>query len=132
MARGGWTDFFIEIFAWWRGNTWGTRLWTRLHGRQVGTDATGNRYFEGKDGRRIVLYNGYAEATSIPPGWHGWMHRRTDVVPTEESYRPREWELPHQPNLTGTAGAYRPDGSLLGVGRRGRRSPGDYEAWSPE
>ena len=131
MARGGWTDFLIEIFAWWRGNTWGTRLWTRLYGVSVGTDAEGNRYFHGKDGRRVVVYNGPAEASRIPPGWHGWMHHRTDEVPTEDSYKPRAWELPHQPNLTGTAGAYRPDGSLLAKGERPKVT-GDYEAWSPE
>jgi NADH:ubiquinone oxidoreductase subunit len=131
MARGGWKDFLIEIFAWWRGNTWGTRLWTRLHGKHVGTDAEGNSYFLGNDGRRVVIYNGPAEASRIPPGWHGWMHYRTDVIPTEDSYKPREWERPHQPNLTGTAGAYRPDGSILGKGERPRVT-GDYDAWSPE
>jgi NADH:ubiquinone oxidoreductase subunit len=131
MARGGWTDFLIEIFAWWRGNTWGTRLWTRLRGTEVGQDEAGNRYFLGKDGRRMVIYNGPAEASAIPPGWHGWMHRRTDEIPTRDSYKPRTWEKPHQQNLTGTAGAYRPDGSLLAKGERPRVT-GDYEAWSPE
>ena len=131
MARGGWTDFLIEIFAWWRGNTWGTRLWTRLRGTEVGSDAEGNRYFQGTDGRRVVVYNGPAEASRIPPGWHGWMHHRTDEVPTADSYKPREWEKPHQANLTGTAAAYRPDGSLLAKGERPKVT-GDYEAWSPE
>lgn len=131
MARGGWKDFLIEIFAWWRGNTWGTRLWTRLHGDVVGTDAAGNTYFRSKDDRRMVVYNGPAEASRIPPGWHGWMHHRTDVVPTEDNYRPHEWELAHQPNLTGTSQAYRPDGSLLAKGERPRVT-GDYDAWSPE
>ena len=32
--------------------------------------------------RRWVLYNGEAEASRIPPAWHGWMHHRTDVPPT--------------------------------------------------
>ena len=59
------------------------------------------------------------------------MHHRTDEVPTEDSYKPRAWELPHQPNLTGTAGAYRPDGSLLAKGERPKVT-GDYEAWSLE
>ena len=131
MARGGWTDFFIEIFAWWRGNTWGTRLWTRLHGTAVGTDEAGNQYFQSKDDRRVVIYNGPADASTIPPGWHGWMHHRTDDLPTDETYVARDWELPHQRNLTGTALAYRPDGSLLATGTRPKVT-GDYEAWSPE
>jgi NADH:ubiquinone oxidoreductase subunit len=125
-------QFLAEIFVWWSGQTWGTRLFTRLHGVYVGTDEAGNRYFKERTGkRRWVLYNGYAEASAIPPGWHGWMHHRVDVAPSEESYNPRVWEKPHQSNLTGTALAYRPDGSLLNKGERPRVT-GDYEAWSPE
>ena len=48
MANGGFKDFLIEIFAWWRGNTWGTRLWTATRGNFVGSDENGNRYFLGK------------------------------------------------------------------------------------
>ena len=125
-------DFLLEIFAWWRGNTWGLRWYLLLHGTAVGQDEFGNRYFKSKTGdRRMVVYNGPAEASAIPPGWHGWMHHRTDVPPSEESYRPRQWELPHIPNFTGTALAYRPEGSLLKSGERPKVT-GDYEAWSPE
>ena len=59
------------------------------------------------------------------------MHYRTDVPPTEEAYTPRPWQKPHEPNLTGTALAYRPDGSLLNKGER-KRVSADYDAWSPE
>ena len=141
MERGGWKDFLIEIFAWWRGNTWGTRFWIARHGEYVGSDETGNRYYRARKGekpgpngheRRMVVYaGGVAEASAIPPGWHGWMHYRTDVPPTEETYTPRTWQKPHQPNLTGTSLAYRPDGSLLNKGERPRVT-GDYDAWSPE
>jgi NADH:ubiquinone oxidoreductase subunit len=131
MPRSGWKDFFLEILAWWRGNTWGTRLWARLYGKEVGSDEAGNVYFLGRDGRRMVIYNGTAEATKIPPGWHAWMHRRTDDIPAAEEYRARSWEKPHVPNMTGTARAYRPDGSLLSKGERPRVT-GDYDAWSPE
>jgi NADH:ubiquinone oxidoreductase subunit len=132
-------DFLLEIFAWWRGNTWGTRLWTALNGVYVGSDEAGNRYYRSKKPtgpngreRRMVIYaGGYAEASAIPPGWHGWMHYRTDVAPSDEKYTAREWEKPHVANLTGTAFAYRPDGSLLNKGERPRVT-GDYDAWSPE
>ena len=135
-----WKDFLLEIFAWWRGNTWGTRLWTSLHGEYVGSDDAGNRYFRSKKGskpgpngyeRRMVIYNGPAESTAIPPGWYGWMHYRTDLLPSEDTYVAKSWEKPHQPNLTGTPLAYRPDGSLLNKGERPRVA-GDYDAWSPE
>ena len=41
------------------------------------------------------------------------------------------WQQEHQPNLTGTAAAYRPPGHELEGGRRARAT-GDYEAWTPE
>jgi NADH:ubiquinone oxidoreductase subunit len=139
MAKSGFKDFLIEIFAWWRGNTWGTRLWAATKGRLVGEDQFGNQYYLGKSNsgphgvpRRMVIYaGGYADPTSIPPGWYGWMHYRTDVLPTDEGYKPRDWEKAHEKNLTGTALAYRPDGSLLNKGERPRVT-GDYDAWSPE
>jgi NADH:ubiquinone oxidoreductase subunit len=139
MAYGGFKDFLIEIFAWWRGNTWGTRLWVATQGVFVGADEFGNRYYRSKKPngphgmeRRMVLFNvGYADPTTIPPGWYGWMHYRTNQVPTEGSYSPLPWEKPHEPNHTGTVLAYRPDGSLINKGERPRVT-GDYDAWSPE
>ena len=59
------------------------------------------------------------------------MHYRTNELPSESGYTPRPWQKPHQPNYTGTALAYRPDGSLLNTGERPRVT-GDYDAWSPE
>ena len=132
-------DCLLEIFTWWRGNTWGTRLWIAMNGVFVGEDEFGNKYYRSKKPtgpngreRRMVTYaGGSAEASTIPPGWHGWMHYRTDLAPTDQTYAARVWEKPHQPNLTGTAHAYRPDGSLLAKGERPRVT-GDYDAWSPE
>lgn len=125
-------QLLAELFIWWHKQTLGVRLWTIFQGKLVGTDEFGNRYFKSKKGdRRKVLFNGPADASTIPPGWHGWMHHRTDTLPTEESYAARPWEAPHQRNLTGTAAAYRPDGSILNAGKRPQVT-GDYEAWSPE
>ena len=129
-------QLFLQIFTWWNGATLGTRLWTWRAGELVGEDEYGNRYYRGKrtgpDGqeRRWVIYNGEAEASRIPPGWHGWMHKRTDVPPTDDNYKPRDWEKPHIPNLTGTAGAYRPRGSILTPEKR-QEVTGDYEPWTP-
>ncbi len=136
-----WKDFLLEILTWWRGNTWGTRLWIARHGEFVGADESGNRYFRSRKGekvgpngyeRRMVIYaGGAAEPSTIPPGWHGWMHYRSHLPPTEETYTAKSWQKPHEANLTGTAGAYRPSGSLLASGERPRVSS-DYDAWSPE
>jgi NADH:ubiquinone oxidoreductase subunit len=128
-------DFLIQFFTWWNGQTLGTRFHTWRKGERVGEDEFGNVYYQGgKDAegrtRRWVIYNGYAEASSIPPGWHGWMHHRTDTPPSQEDYQPREWQKPHKPNYTGTGRAYRPHGSMLTPENRPVVT-GDYDAWTP-
>lgn len=133
-------QFLLLFFTWWKGNTFGTWLHTRRHGEFVGEDEFGNRYYRTRGGaidpilgvqRRWVIFAGDADATAIPPGWHGWMHGRVDVPPSEEKgYRPWPWQKPHRPNPTGTAAAYRPQGSILAGGRRAGGA--DYQAWQPE
>ncbi|MFN8830291.1 MAG: NADH:ubiquinone oxidoreductase subunit NDUFA12 [Labrys sp. (in: a-proteobacteria)] len=132
-------DFLLQFFTWWNGQTLGTRFHTWRHGERVGEDAFGNVYYRTKGGakdpvlgfeRRWVIYNGVAEASTIPPGWWGWMHHREDKPPTESAYTPRSFEKPHRPNMTGTSAAYRPSGSTLASGKR-PAATGDYTAWSP-
>ncbi len=114
--------------------TIGTRLFTWLKGREVGADEAGNLYYEERrvrDGarpRRWVIYSGEPEASKVPAEWHGWLHYTT-LEPIPLAAR-RPWQLPHQPNLTGTAESYRPPGHDY---RGGNRAPGtgDYEAWTP-
>ena len=124
-------NFLLQVFTWWNGQTLGTRFWTWWAGEFVGEDEYGNRYYRQKNGRRRwVIYNGEAEPTRIPASWHGWMHHRIDIPPTEDGYKPREWEKPHIPNLTGTPAAYRPRGSILTPEKR-QEVTGDYEPWQP-
>ena len=127
--------YLLQFFTWWNGQTLGTRLWTWRHGERVGEDEQGNVYYRGgvdSEGRerRWVIYNGLSEASRIPPGWHGWMHHRTDTPPVDENYKPREWQKPHQPNLTGSPLAYRPPGAMVGQAHRPQVT-GDYDAWTP-
>jgi NADH:ubiquinone oxidoreductase subunit len=132
-------QFLLKLFTWWNGQTFGTQLWTWRFGELVGEDEQGNRYFRTRGGkidpslgfeRRWVIYNGYAEASRVPPSWHGWLHHTVDLPPTEEAYEPHEWEKPHLPNMTGTPLAYRPPGSTLASGRR-PKATGDYQPWTP-
>ena len=129
-----------RVFTWWNGQTVNTAFFTMRHGERVGSDEYGNVYYRALGGkidpalgfqRRWVIYNGYSEASMVPNGWYGWLHHTTDIAPTEETYVPKEWQLPHRPNMTGTPQAWRPPGSTL---RANARPPatGDYEAWSPE
>ncbi len=130
-------DFLLHYATWWNGGNLNTRFYTWRFGQLVGHDEFGNAYYR-KPGidpalgfeRRWVIYNGVSEASMTPPGWNGWLHHTVDTPPTEEDYKPREWELPHIGNPTGTPNAIRPKGSTLGLNRR-QASTGDYEAWTP-
>ena len=124
-------NFLIEFFTWWNGQTMGTRFFTWRKGEFVGEDEFGNKYYRERGGkRRWVTYAGLADASLIPPGWHGWMHHRVDTPPVDETYHAKSWQKPHEPNHTGTALAYRPDGSILTPENRPQVS-GDYKAWTP-
>ena len=119
-----------EIFTWWNGSTIGTRLWTSRFGEKVGEDEGGNVYYQTAGGaRRWVVYNGDVEASRVSPDWHGWLHHTWDEPPTEKPMTHKTWEKPHLPNLTGTARAYAPAGSIRRAEPEERR---DYEAWSPD
>ncbi len=125
-------SILTELFTWWNRQTLGTRLLTARKGVLVGEDDAGNRYYRERNGsRRWVIYAAVAEASHVPPEWHGWLHHIVDTPPNEESYTPRAWQKPHKPNMTGTPAAYRPSGSTLTAETR-PKATGDYDAWSPE
>jgi NADH:ubiquinone oxidoreductase subunit len=130
-----------EIFSWWGGNTWGTRVTIWRQGRRVGEDDLGNTYYEQRKGvgpagplgrqRRWVVYKDLAEPSKVPPEWHAWLHYTVDSPPTAEAYRPKPWQRAHVPNMTGTREAYRPSGSILRSGER-PKATGDYKPWQPQ
>ncbi|MEM9495529.1 MAG: NADH:ubiquinone oxidoreductase subunit NDUFA12 [Pseudomonadota bacterium] len=128
-----------RLFIWWNSATFGTSftLWRR-GARKVGEDEQGNRYFEeakasGSDGqkRRWVVYHGVAEASRVPPDWHGWLHHTFEEPPTVAPLPRRDFEKDHLPNMTGTPLAYHPKGSLSHADGPGRVEK-DYDAWSPD
>lgn len=133
--------FFSKLFTWWDGATIGTAVFSALNGEQVGTDASGNKYFRArkkgtaKDSggreKRWVIYNGANDASRVPAEWHGWLHGSFDALPESHLPPPRIWETDYTPNPTGTSAAYRPQGALERGGRRARAS-GDYESWTPD
>lgn len=131
----------LLLLTWWQGQTFGTWFHTRYYGELVGRDDYGNTYYRTRGGKihpimgyesRWVVFEGEADASKIPPGWNGWMHHRTDVPPSDEpDYEPWPWQKPHIANMTGTAAAHRPQGSILG-GTKRAAAAGDYVAWKPE
>jgi NADH:ubiquinone oxidoreductase subunit len=136
------TNYLSLLFSWWGNVTIGTKFHTWRHGTYVGKDDFGNKYYKQdvrnnhsysgsrKGERRWVVYANPAEASAIPAGWHGWMHHRTDLPPTKDEYVNYPWAREHKQNMTGTAEAYHPQGSLLTPKSRPQVS-GDYEAWTP-
>lgn len=120
----------LSLLTWWHGETIGTWLFTRRKGVKVGEDDQGNTFYRNQDdSRRWVIFNGEPEASRISPDWHGWLHHTFDDNPADRPLAHKAWEKPHQDNLTGTALAYAPAGSLRHAAPAERR---DYEAWQPE
>ena len=120
----------LRSVTWWNGQTLGTQFYTWRKGERVGEDTQGNIFYQTRDRkRRWVIFNGEAEASRVDPNWHGWLHHTFKEPPTESPLPKKAWEKPHHENLTGTALAYAPAGSLRRPVPEERR---DYEAWSPE
>lgn len=122
--------FLLRFLTWWNYSTLNTAFFTWRHGVKVGEDEQGNVFYRSRDGKkRWVIYEGESEASRISPDWHGWLHHTWDEPPTDKPLMRKDWEKPHQENLTGTMLAYTPQGSLQRATPKARR---DYEAWSPE
>ena len=123
-------SLILRLITWWNSQTLGTQLFTWRNGVKVGEDEAGNAFYQTRDGkRRWVIYNGEAEASRVSPDWHGWLHFTWNEPPTKAALKRKPWEKPHQENLTGTAAAYAPPGSIRRAAPADRR---DYEAWQPE
>ncbi len=123
--------FLVRMLTWWHSQTLGTQIFTwRRGGTAVGEDAEGNLFYQTPDGkRRWVIYKGAIEATKISPDWHGWLHFTWDEPPSRAPVVHKVWEKVHQENMTGTALAYAPAGSIR---REVPVARSDYEAWTPE
>lgn len=120
----------LRAVTWWNGQTLNTQFFTWRRGIEVGKDRQGNVFYRNADdSKRWVIFNGEIEASRIDPEWHGWLHRTWQDAPTTKPLARKTWEKPHQENLTGSALAYVPAGSIRRPDPVERR---DYEAWSPE
>ena len=126
----GLKDTLLRAVTWWNGQTLNTQLYTWRKGVRVGEDDAGNIYYRSSDDKkRWVIFNGEAEASRVNPDWHGWLHHTWAEPPNKAPLEHKPWQTPHQKNLTGTADAYLPAGSVRRAAPVERQ---DYEAWSPE
>jgi NADH:ubiquinone oxidoreductase subunit len=78
-----------------------------------------------------VIYDGANDSSRVPPGWNAWLRGTIDDSPSKSLPESRSWAKAPEPNLTGTAQAYRPSGSMNGLDVRAAAT-GDYEAWKPD
>jgi NADH:ubiquinone oxidoreductase subunit len=115
-----------KIFTWWNQDTIGTRLKTVLYGKFVGTDSFGNKYYEGKDKKRWVIYSGEIDATKIPVEWYSWIHSMPNRIEKKHNLKKYEWQKPHQSNTTGTEKAYYPNKNNVNAINK------KYKSWKSE
>ncbi|WP_397541905.1 NADH:ubiquinone oxidoreductase subunit NDUFA12 [Roseovarius salis] len=126
----GLINTLLRAVTWWHGATLNTLFYTWRKGVRVGEDEQGNVFYRTHDDKkRWVIFNGEAEASRVSPDWHGWLHYTFKEPPTDQPLRHKPWERPHEENLTGTALAYAPAGSIRRADPVERH---DYEAWTPE
>lgn len=122
-------SFFGQLFVWWKGQTFGTRMTTLFFGKRVGEDAAGNVYYRHRqrESNRWVIYNGIVDASKVPPDWHAWLHNMTRAIPRDDREGDLDWFKTHRANLTGTEQSYlRPAVSMLKA-----KGLVEYEPWQP-
>ena len=124
---------FANAFTWWNGASWGTTLFSRRNGEEVGRDDAGNIYFKHRKdpARRWVMYHGGNDSSQVPPGWNAWLRGTIAGLPDQSLPPRRSFEQPSQINLTGSDQAWRPAGSIRAGGKRAAAT-GDYSAWTPD
>ncbi|KAK9896061.1 NDUFA12-domain-containing protein [Cystobasidium minutum MCA 4210] len=101
----GWKQFHRQLLA----------MCEPKPGRLVGTDYSGNRYYENnreQQGRnRWVDYAQYDfNGSQVPPEWHAWLnHVRLDPPHLDPIVQRSEqaWKAGHHENLTGTRAAFK-------------------------
>ena len=116
--------------------SFGTFIYTWLHGNIVGEDENNNKYycnsknFDTFDAKRWVIFDGEIESTKIPPHWHAWLHKTVEKPPLnyKHSYT---WQKNHEQNMTGTENAYYPDSHPLSKSYNKKVSKNEYETWKP-
>ena len=113
---------FKEIFTWWNHQTLGTRLTVFFFGKFVGSDVSGNKYYETKKGKRLIVYNGEVDASKIPNEWYSWIHFTKNKIENSHNIKKYKWQKPHQSNQTGSENSYHPNKDNNEIDRK-------YKSW---
>ena len=111
-------------------------LFTALKGTHIGTDNSGNKYYKcvprkgAKLERRWVMYVDKADASLVPPEWHGWLQHQTDIIPGKTNKYRQSWQKPHKPNLSGIEQTYFPSKDTQQE-KEIVSASGNYVSWQP-
>ena len=89
---------FKIIFTWWNKQTFGTFLKTLLFGKYVGSDESGNKYYQSKKNERWVVYANNIEASKITTDWYLWIHHTIDKIPDNKDNK-YSWQKKHQEGI---------------------------------
>ena len=119
-------DFFKQIFIWWHRQTIGTFIYTLFLGKLVGVDEFGNKYYSNSKDKRWVIYKSSVESSKNPPEWHLCINFMANKKPTTDNIKKYDWQKKHEENLTGTASAHKPEGSLSADVKKNNKK---YETW---
>jgi NADH:ubiquinone oxidoreductase subunit len=115
-----------------------TWIYTVFNGELVGLDEFQNTYYRSKKKklkkreRRWVVYNGIADASSVPAEWHAWLHYTVDEPLTEAAAQSYSWQKSHSINKTGTSEAYLPSKKNLNDVTGVQKISKSYEPWTPK
>ena len=120
-------NFLKQIFTWWHKQTLGTFIYTLFTGKLIGRDQFGNKYYSNSKRRRWVIYKDNIESSKIPPDWNSWIRFLKINKPSNEEKK-FLWQKQYEENLTGTARAYKPEGSLTSGLKKNMKK---YEIWKP-
>ncbi|WP_371222049.1 NADH-ubiquinone oxidoreductase subunit NDUFA12 family protein [Orientia tsutsugamushi] len=110
----------------------------RYTSKFVGVDQYGNNYYISlmksnnlKNKKRIIIFNGVEDPSSIPCEWYQWLHYMTDHVPSLTNFKKYDWQINRIPNMTGTEFSYSP---LIRNGDSLLRQEvsSDYKSWQPK
>ena len=101
--------FLKQIFTWWNHQTLGTGIYTFFYGKYKGKDYFENKYYQNKNGKRWVIYNGEIDATKIPNEWYSWIHHLNNKIEHTHELKKFEWQKKNTPNQTGTSNAFHPN-----------------------
>ena len=106
----------------------GTLLSTKLFGRNIGTDNFNNFYYiskNNKNKKRWVLYYKNNDASSVPPEWQAWLTSTSKEIPNKKNILRHNWQIAHEPNLTGLHNLYNKSNQLL------KKNNKTYSGWEP-